>query len=223
MVSNLTNDDAIRKIEYFTAGRLADYTIITAATKSNQPIELAGSITRRKGQIVVVGAVGMDIPRDIYYKKELEVKISMSYGPGRYDASYEEGGIDYPYDYVRWTEQRNMESILDMISQGKLNVKALTTHKLKFNDALKAYEMIQDGKEPYVGIILEYDVEKAHKNVIHLKLTTQHSQLTTNLSTSGGQLSIGFVGAGNYASLHLLPHLKNNRAVNLKGLIHRPV
>ena len=100
---NLSKDDALKNIEHFTGGRLADYTIITAAAKSNQPIELAGEITRRKGQVVVVGSVGMDIPRDVYYKKELEVKISMSYGPGRYDTSYEEGGIDYPYDYVRWT------------------------------------------------------------------------------------------------------------------------
>ena len=210
---NLSKDDALKNIEHFTGGRLADYTIITAAAKSNQPIELAGEITRRKGQVVVVGSVGMDIPRDVYYKKELEVKISMSYGPGRYDTSYEEGGIDYPYDYVRWTEQRNMEAVLNLISQGKLNVKALTTHKFKFGEALKAYEMIQEQKEPYVGIILEYDVEKEHENVIHLKPTTHHPQPSTKL------LTIGFVGAGNYASLHLLPHLKNNKHVKLKGLV----
>ena len=99
-----SREDPAAAVEQFTAGRGADHTLITAATKSNGPIEQAGEITRRKGQVVVVGAVGMDIPRDAYYHKELEVKVSMSYGPGRYDPSYEEGGIDYPYDYVRWTE-----------------------------------------------------------------------------------------------------------------------
>ena len=126
---NLSNDEAVKSVEKFTGGRLADYTIITAAAKSNQPIELAGEITRRKGQVIAVGAVGMNIPRDIYYKKEIDIKISMSYGPGRYDAAYEEGGIDYPYDYVRWTEQRNMEAVLALMSQEKLDVKSLTTHR----------------------------------------------------------------------------------------------
>ena len=108
-------DDVIAEVSRFTRGRGADHVLITAATKSNEPIALAGEIARMRGQVVAVGAVGMDIPRDVYYKKELEVKISMSYGPGRYDPSYEEGGIDYPYPYVRWTEQRNLEAVLDLM------------------------------------------------------------------------------------------------------------
>ena len=104
-------DDPLSAVDRFSNGRGADLTLITAATSSNQPIELAGEITRRKGRIVVVGAVGMNIPRDVYYRKELELRVSMSYGPGSYDRSYEEGGLDYPYDYVLWTERRNLESV----------------------------------------------------------------------------------------------------------------
>ena len=223
---NLADNNLVKSIEYFTKGRLADHTIITAGTKSNQPIELAGEITRRKGQVVAVGAVGMNIPRDVYYKKEIELKISMSYGPGRYDITYEEGGIDYPYDYVRWTEQRNMQAVLDLMARKKLDVKSLTTHRFQFKDAISAYDMIKESKEPYVGIILEYDVEKQHEKVIYLG---RHSELASESNTlldkemlkqvRHDKLSIGFIGAGNYASLHLLPHLQKNNKVLLKGLV----
>lgn len=226
---NLSSGDAVKAVEKFTGGRLADHTLITAATKSNQPIELAGEITRRKGQVIAVGAVGMNIPRDVYYKKELELKISMSYGPGRYDMSYEEGGIDYPYDYVRWTEQRNMEAVLNLMAQKKLDVKSLTTHRFKFEDALKAYDMIKEAKEPYVGIILEYDVEKEHEKVVYLKepgVRSQNPDDNSKFKTclpigkiQNSKLTLGFVGAGNYAALHLIPHLKKNSDVVLKGLV----
>ncbi len=131
--------------------------------------------------------------------------------------AYEEGGIDYPYDYVRWTEQRNMEAVLDLMSQGKLNVKELTTHRLPFADALKAYDMIKENSAPYVGIILEYDVVKEQKNVLSLKPPP-----TSPFKKGGdteGVLKIGFAGAGNYASLHLLPHLQKNNKAALKGLV----
>jgi predicted dehydrogenase/threonine dehydrogenase-like Zn-dependent dehydrogenase len=219
---NLSSDNALKKVENFTGGRLADCTIITAATKSNQPIELAGEITRRKGQVIAVGAVGLNIPRDVYYKKEIEIKISMSYGPGRYDASYEEGGIDYPYDYVRWTEQRNMEAVLALMSQGKLDVKSLTTHHFPFKDALAAYDMIKENKEPFVGIILEYDVEKEQKKFLQLKIKNEKLKIEkdslVSLLPKNDKLNIGFAGAGNYASLHLLPHLKKEDKVSLLGL-----
>jgi len=221
---NLNEADAAGAVGKFTKGRLADYTFITAATKSSQPIELAGEITRRKGKVIAVGAVGMNIPRDVYYKKELELKISMSYGPGRYDTSYEEGGIDYPYDYVRWTEQRNMEAVLELTAQKKLDVKSLTTHRVRIENALEAYELIKENKEPYIGIILEYDETKNHENIIQIK--KQDSEIKSKIrSLPAGQagpkseIVIGFAGAGNYASLHLLPHLKKNKNVKLKGLV----
>lgn len=206
-----SQEDPVRAVERFTRGRGADHTLITAATKSSGPIELAGEVTRRKGQVVAVGAVGMEIPRDVYYKKELEVKISMSYGPGRYDPSYEEGGIDYPYDYVRWTEQRNMEAVLDLMARGALDVRALTTHRFPFEQALDAYALIQEGKAPYVGIVLNFDMEKPQEPVVRLRPAQAHAPK--------GRLGVGFVGAGNYAALHLLPHLQKNEHVQLQGLV----
>jgi len=207
----LSAAEPVQEVEQFTRGRLADHTIITASTSSNQPVQLAGEITRGKGDVIAVGAVGMDIPRDIYYKKELEVKVSMSYGPGRYDSSYEEGGIDYPYHYVRWTEQRNMESVLDLMAQGKLDVNALTSHTFSFDQALDAYELIQEGNEPYIGILLEYETEQPHAPVLHLN--------GQKVAPPKESLGVGFVGAGNYASLHLLPHMKKHNRVQLRGLV----
>jgi len=207
----LPDDDAHRAVDRFTRGRGVDLTLITAATTSNQPIELAGEITRRKGRIVVVGAVGLNIPRDVYYRKELEVKVSMSYGPGRYDRSYEEGGLDYPYDYVRWTEGRNIESVLDLVSSGKVNVRSLTTHRFPLEKAPDAYQVIEKGSESYIGILLDYDLNKPQQETIPVAPEIQTKQLD--------RLGIGFVGAGNYSTVHLLPHLKKHANVQLLGLV----
>src|SRR5215831_4707753 len=203
-------DDPHRAIDRFSNGRGADLTLIAAATDSNQPIELAGEITRRKGRVVAVGAVGLNVPRDVYYRKELELKISMSYGPGRYDRSYEEAGLDYPYDYVRWTERRNLESALDLMSRGLLDVQSLTTHRFDLDKAADAYGMIYSGSEPYVGVVLQYDVNRRQEKVLTVTARQTHK--------SADQLGIGFVGAGNYSSVHLLPHLKTNQSVKLIGL-----
>ena len=209
VVSSEENAEAL--VERFTNGRGVDLTLITAATKSSDPIELAGTITRRKGQVVAVGAVGMDVPRNVYYEKELSLQISMSYGPGRYDPSYEEGGIDYPYDYVRWTEQRNMEAVLDLMAQGKIDVESITTHRFKFEDALDAYDLIQNGNEPYIGILLNYDIDKEQPTVIRTGEISAHS--------AGQTLRVGCIGAGNYATRFLLPHLEKNDLVQLGGLV----
>jgi predicted dehydrogenase/threonine dehydrogenase-like Zn-dependent dehydrogenase len=203
-------DDPHQAVDRFSNGRGVDLTLITAATTSNQPIELAGQITRRKGRIVAVGAVGLNIPRDIYYLKELELKISMSYGPGRYDRSYEEGGLDYPYDYVRWTEQRNLESALDLMARDQLHVQSLTTHRFPIEKAADAYRMIYAAAEPYVGVVLEYDLDRPQQKVVQLAASPRHK--------AAAQIAVGFIGAGNYASAHLLPHLKSNQDVQLIGL-----
>ena len=152
----------------------------------------------------------MDIPRDAYYHKELEVKVSMSYGPGRYDPSYEEGGVDYPYDYVRWTEQRNMESVLGLMAEDKLDVEALTTHRYPFDDALDAYDLIQEDSEPHVGVLLEYDVEQPQDEIVRVQSEDTH--------VPTDQLGVGFVGAGNYASVHLIPHVRDYARAILVGL-----
>ncbi|WP_457653571.1 bi-domain-containing oxidoreductase [Rhodocaloribacter sp.] len=203
--------EVVRAVERLTRGHGVDHTLVTAATDSNGPIELAGEITRRKGQVVVVGAVGMNIPRNVYYHKELSLQVSMSYGPGRYDPSYEEGGIDYPYDYVRWTEQRNMEAVLALMAERKLDVKRLTSHRFPIDRALEAYDLIQKRREPYVGIVLAYDVEKPQPPIVRIRPAEAH--------TPKERLGVGFVGAGNYAALHLLPHLQKDDHVRLQGLV----
>jgi predicted dehydrogenase/threonine dehydrogenase-like Zn-dependent dehydrogenase len=207
----LDADDPQQAVDRFSNGRGADLTLITAATSSNQPIELAGEITRRKGRIVVVGAVGMNIPRDVYYRKELELRVSMSYGPGRYDRSYEEGGLDYPYDYVRWTERRNLESVLDLMHCGRLDVRSLTTHRFPIANAAAAYDLIQKGQESYVGVILEYDLNRPQEKVVRITPSIEHKRIE--------RLGVGFVGAGNYSSVHLIPHLKSSSDVQLLGVV----
>lgn len=189
----------IPAIENFTGGHGFDKVIITAAGNTNDPVELSGQILRRKGALIIVGAVKMDIPREPdFYKKELELKLSCSYGPGRYDASYEEGGQDYPYAYVRWTEQRNMEAFLQLIANKSVNLKALTTHTFDIDNATKAYDLIL-GKihEPYVGIILKYPADE--------------KQLALEVSVNSKEtrkVNAGFIGAGSFAQSYLIPNVR---------------
>jgi len=180
-----------------------DAVIITAATKSNQLIEIAGEISRKKGKVVIVGQVGMNIPRETYYKKELELRLSCSYGPGRYDPQYEEKGIDYPYGYVRWTEQRNMDAFLNLIAQDKVSVKRLITHRFSIDQALKAYEIILKDSEPYLGIILNYPSRSITSKVYISK------------SISSREVALGIIGAGHFAQAVHIPHLMKDKRVKI--------
>ena len=149
----------------FTRGLGCDAVIITAASSSLDPINFAGAISRKKGNIVVVGAVPTGFDREPhFYKKELQVKMSCSYGPGRYDPSYEEKGIDYPPAYVRWTEKRNMESFQDLLYTGRIDFGYLTTHVYKLAEAPAAYDMMLRKEERFVGILIEYDHAAAEAN-----------------------------------------------------------
>ncbi len=183
-----------------TNGFGADKVIITAATESNEPIELAGLISKEKGKVVVVGAIKMDIPRGPFYNKEIEVIISKSYGPGRYDPRYEEFGIDYPFGYVRWTENRNMQAVVDLMSQGKLNTKDLITHKFSIDNFQKAYDLITGKtKEFSRGILFEYgEISVFDKKIF----------VTDKKSKPLSEICIGFIGAGSFAQSYLLPYLK---------------
>lgn len=184
-----------------TDGVGVDKVLITAGTESNEPIELSGLITRDKGKVVVVGAVKMDIPRGPFYNKEIEVVISKSYGPGRYDPRYEEMGIDYPIGYVRWTENRNMQAIVELLSEGKLDFKSLITHRFSIDDYQNAYDLILGKKQEfYRGILFEYSQE----GIVKTK-TVQFSTKTKAASN----INLGFIGAGSFAQTSLLPHLKN--------------
>jgi polar amino acid transport system substrate-binding protein len=189
-------------IDEWSRGRGADAVIITAGTASNEPIELAGEISRVKGRVVVVGLVRMDVPRADYFKKELALTISMSYGPGRYDAEYEERGHDYPFAYVRWTEGRNIEAFLDLVASGSVDVKKLVTHRFPIDRGRDAYALISgENKDPYLGILLEYDQQRTVAS-----LSSQRPTATP------GKLRLGLIGAGDYARAMLLPHFKNEKA-----------
>lgn len=197
----LSGSGSLGTIESFTRGIGCDAVIITAGTSSNEPMQLAIQAARKKGRVVVVGAVGMDIPRSPFYEKELDITISCSYGPGRYDPTYEEEGHDYPVGYVRWTERRNMEAVLDLIAAGRLNVAKMITHRMPITQAERAYDIIT-GKvqEPYIGIILNYPDRGEQALVRTVKVN--------GAVPKTGALGIGFIGAGSFAQSYLLPTVK---------------
>ncbi len=186
-----------------------DSVIITASTKSNEPVTTASEVCRHKGRVVVVGAVGMDIPREPFYAKELELRISTSYGPGRYDPNYEEKGIDYPYGYVRWTEGRNMSAFLGFVAEGKVNLKPLTTHNIPIAEAEAAYKMITAQSEPYLGIVLNYPSSQEKKSSARVALKTV---------TRSQQVELGIIGAGNHVKDMLLPHIRSTKGVNVRAV-----
>ena len=208
-----TDPDTLKEaVMAFTLGRGADAVIVTAATRSNAPTELAGEISRLKGRVVAVGDVGMNIPRRIYYPKELEYRVSMSYGPGRYDPNYEEKGIDYPYAYVPFTEQRNMETFLQLVKEGKVTPGRLITHRFSILEAEKAYEMIKtEGSGKYLGVVFTYPDETPVSRRVDLK--TGERRTSTEAT-----VRLGMIGAGNYAKLMLLPHLSKMKDVELCGV-----
>ncbi|MGD2252863.1 MAG: bi-domain-containing oxidoreductase, partial [Anaerolineales bacterium] len=193
-------------------GRGVDVVLITADTKSNQPVELAGEIARDKGVVVAVGMVGMTIPRKPYYEKELDFRISRSYGPGRYDPEYEEKGRDYPIGYVRWTEKRNMQAFVQLLAEGKIDVKPLITHRFPIEQAVSAYDLI-DGKtdEAFLGVLITYPAEPDLTRQVRLLPKTK-AQLTT------GPIAIGLLGAGNFARATLLPAIQKVRALERIGV-----
>jgi len=189
----------------------ADAVIITAATRSSAPIEAAGRLVRDQGRVVVVGNVGMNVPRDIFYEKEAEVLVSRSYGPGRYDRNYEERGIDYPI-YVRWTERRNMEAFLELVRQKRIDLDPLITHTFALDDAPEAYNLINTGKERYIGVLLQYS-----PNGTGASGTVTHLPGSGKRKRSAGIRTIGCIGAGVHALSSLYPHLPG-LPVNLAGL-----
>lgn len=219
------NDNNLHSIiESFTRGFGFDKIIITAAAPSNDPIDLSSAIVKKKGSIVVVGAVGMDLPRDPYfYRKELELKMSCSYGPGRYDDKYELQGQDYPHAYVRWTEQRNMEAFLDIVSLGRLNLKPLITHIFDIDNATDAYDIVMGRKaEPFVAILLKYP-DHSTKFISHIQINKTDNQRN--------DLSVSFIGAGSFAQSYLIPNLKTlgvslisvvtNNGINAKNVAQK--
>lgn len=205
---NRKQEDIESLVLEHTNGYGTDAVIITAGTDSLDPIDLAGALCRKKGKVIIVGAVPTGFKRPNYFKKELDLRMSCSYGPGRYDSEYEELGIDYPYGFVRWTENRNMQAFVELIAAGKINLEKLLTHTFSFSDAPKAYDLIMNKTEPFVGMVLKYDTSKELKQKISVSQKT----------FAKGDVNVGLIGAGSFGQNFLLPALKNS-GVNFAGVV----
>ena len=225
------SDNFVGECMAFSGGYGVDAVLITAATHSDEPVTVAAEICRKKGRVVATGLVGMNLPRDQYYKKEVDFRLSCSYGPGRYDPVYEEQGVDYPFGYVRWTEQRNMAAFLQLVADGKVTPAKLVTHRFKFDDVLDAYQVLLGiKKEPYLGIVLEYGEEDvlAAKNAKDAKIERRvdFSSSPANRSNpvdplnpvKNDSVGVSFIGCGNFAKAVLLPTLKKINDARFRGV-----
>ena len=190
-------EDPIEKAEVFSRGCGVDGVVITASTKSNEPVSQAATMCRKRGRIVLVGVVGLELSRADFFEKELTFQVSCSYGPGRYDDEYEKKGHDYPIGYVRWTEQRNFEAVLDLMASGSLNVKPLISHRYHISDALKAYQKLDS--RATLGILLNYPQDSEDV------LASSAVPLRKVAPYQGSDAVVGFIGAGNYGSRVLIP------------------
>jgi len=190
-------EDPVAAAERFSRGRGVDAVIVTAATRSNEPMHQAALMCRKRGRIVLVGVTGLELSRDDFFKKEITFQVSCSYGPGRYDPNYEDKGQDYPFGFVRWTEQRNLEAVLDMMSDGRLDVKPLVSHRYPIDDAVAAYEVV-GGSEPSLGIVLSYPEVAARQPALQRTVELKPS------SGTSGTGAVSFLGAGNYATAVLI-------------------
>lgn len=200
----VTREQAESAAMTFTHGQGFDVVLICADTPSNDPLALAGSISRDRGRVVAVGAVGLNIPRKVYYEKEIFFQVSRSYGPGRYDLDYEERGKDYPIGFVRWTEGRNLEAIVDLLASGKLDVRPLISHRFPIEGAPAAYDLITGkAKEPFLGVLLTYPPADADAPLADTRVAN------TQIAPSTAPLAVGVLGAGNYATAVFLPVIQS--------------
>ena len=197
-------EDPIAAGMAFSRGQGVDGVIVTASTKSSDPITQAARMCRKRGRIVLVGVTGLELNRADFYDKELTFQVSCSYGPGRYEPGYEDQGHDYPPGFVRWTEQRNFEAVLDMLASGALDVAPLISHRVPFDEAPRAYELLSTDKAA-LGILLAYDHATEPRHVRNVALTDAPV-------AAGGPAVVGFIGAGNYASRMLIPAFKASGA-----------
>jgi predicted dehydrogenase/threonine dehydrogenase-like Zn-dependent dehydrogenase len=205
-------EDALAAASAFSRSRGVDGVIITASTTSNEPVHQAAQMCRKRGRIVLVGVSGLELSRSDFYEKELSFQVSCSYGPGRYDPSYEEKGQDYPLGFVRWTEQRNFEAVLDMMEEGRIDVAALISHRFPLDEFQQAYALV-GGKGSSLGIVLNFpaEVEGAEAAV------TRRTTMLVERSTIGDPV-VSFVGAGNYAGQVLAPAFRS-AGVRLKAIV----
>ncbi|KXK06032.1 MAG: oxidoreductase domain-containing protein [Chlorobi bacterium OLB4] len=195
---NSTTQDAVRVVNNLTGGHGCDAVLFTAATDSSEPLSLAFNMIRKKGKLVLVGVSGMDLKREDIYTKEIDFMISSSYGPGRYDKSYEEKNIDYPYPYVRWTENRNMEEYCRLVATGKLNLKPVNYKLFKITEVESAYESLSSGEKKELLVILEYNKDSKYEN--------KKINISSNVKSS--LINVAMVGTGSFAQNMHIPNIK---------------
>lgn len=198
-------EDAVAAVSSLTNGVGADAVLITASTKSNIPISQAANQCRTRGRVVLVGVIGLELNRADFYEKEISFQVSCSYGPGRYDPFYEDEANDYPIGYVRWTEQRNFEAVLGLMSKGQISVSRLISHRFEFDCAPSAYEMLVETKDA-LGVILNHGSEVESRTNRTVMLSDSADTKTTS------RVRLGVIGAGNYASRTLIPAFKSSQA-----------
>ncbi len=201
------SEDPIACAQSFSRGRGVDAVVITASSESSELMHQAATMCRKRGRIVLVGVTGLELSRADFYEKELTFQVSCSYGPGRYDASYEEKGVDYPVGFVRWTAQRNFEAVLDMMSSGALDLVPLISHRFAIADAAQAYELVSSGAES-LGILLEFPGQAEKTDQQLRQSTVDLSQPRQADGTNASRASVAFIGSGNYATAVLIPAFK---------------
>ncbi|AGA89831.1 putative dehydrogenase [Thioflavicoccus mobilis 8321] len=197
--------DPLAAAQTFSRGAGVDAVLITAATRSSGPVSQAAKMCRRRGRIVLVGVTGLELSRADFYEKELSFQVSCSYGPGRYDPIYEQGGQDYPIGFVRWTEQRNFEAVLDMLAAGALDVAPLVTHRLPIEQAAEALALLTEDRAA-MGIVLEYAPDDTDERLARRRVSL--AATIAEREAGPGRARVGFLGAGNYASRTLIPVFK---------------
>nr|WP_240929831.1 bi-domain-containing oxidoreductase [Streptomyces coryli] len=204
-----------------TDGHGVDQVYLAAGGGSNQPVELAARLCRDRGRVVDIGKCRLDLPWNAYYEKELDVRFSRSYGPGRYDPSYELEGRDYPIGYVRWTERRNLACFLDLVARGRVDVEPLVSHIADFDDAVDTYRRLKDGELKAVAVLFRYPEEKADAEppAVAVPAVRRSGGIPVPGGRSKTQVRLGFIGAGNYATSMLLPHLTGRDGVELSTVV----
>ena len=213
MEAGSSSGDTTQDVMSFTRGRGADAVLITASTKSSAPITQAAELARDRARVVAVGDVGLDVPRRPFYDKEIDLRLSRSYGPGRYDPAYEERGRDYPIGYVRWTENRNMESFLDLVASGRVKIDPLITKRFAIEKAAEAYESILGGRENVIGAVIDYDTDKPQDAAVRLVPAPRPKR--------DGEVRVGLVGAGNFAQSVLVPALSKASGARIVSVTTR--
>ncbi|MFF8354749.1 bi-domain-containing oxidoreductase [Streptomyces chartreusis] len=202
-----------------TDGHGVDQVYLAAGGGSNQPVELAARLCRDRGRVVDIGKCRLDLPWNAYYEKELDVRFSRSYGPGRYDPEYELQGRDYPIGYVRWTERRNLACFLDLVARGRVDVEPLVSHIADFDDAVETYRSLKDGDLKAVAVLFRYPEQEDRAEAPAVAVPTVNVKPAPARAAANRPVRLAFVGAGNYATSMLLPHLAGRDGVELSTVV----